>query len=716
MLLGRRCRPIMTTNLPHSHPHDHLTHPKYRPDIDGLRAVAILSVVGFHAFPSWVRGGFIGVDIFFVISGFLISTIIMGSLERDSFSFLDFYKRRVRRIFPALALVLAACFAAGWFVLLADEYKQLGKHIASGAGFISNFVLWNESGYFDNAADTKPLLHLWSLGIEEQFYIVWPLLLWFAWKRRLNLLTVTLAIAVISFGLDANKVRSDAVAAFYAPHMRFWELLVGAVLAHMTLHKKLLFPNFRNKIDAWLGRAIYAQAPEAHGAILRNFQSVLGAVFIVTGILVITKDRHFPGSWALLPVLGAALLIAAGPHAWINRAILSSRLMVWFGLVSFPLYLWHWPLLSFARIVSGETPSDAIRAVAVLIAIVLAWLTYWLIEKPVRASNHSNAKTIILVVLMIVVGYAGYNAYERGGLPFRAFQKQFDIYTKSMVRSNRESECFESPNTDYSNKLLTCNLGDKSIPPSFFAYGDSHALSLLPALEKYARSTNSNMLFSGTSACPPLLGIQLMTNESDMAKHNCQRFNERIFEYVRENHIGSVILIGRWTYYTGGKTRPNEVAYISMDMSKEASEEFSRESFRHGLKTTVERYKKIGVRVFVIEDNPQQVYSPVDAARRKMLTGEPVNRLSVSRAEHTADQDWVSSEFKQIGNGWARTLNLDDVLCGGDICPIMENDQFIYFDDDHLSVEGAMLVYPKLATFLSGSRHGEQSTVPLTTQ
>jgi peptidoglycan/LPS O-acetylase OafA/YrhL len=181
------------------HKPDHLTHPKYRADIDGLRAIAVLSVVCFHAFPVRLKGGFIGVDIFFVISGYLISTIIFDNLERDSFSFVEFYSRRIKRIFPALLLVLIACLAFGWFALLADEYKQLGKHIAAGAGFVSNFVFWNESGYFDNAAETKPLLHLWTLGIEEQFYIIWPLLLWAAWKRKFNLLTITLVIAIISF-------------------------------------------------------------------------------------------------------------------------------------------------------------------------------------------------------------------------------------------------------------------------------------------------------------------------------------------------------------------------------------------------------------------------------------------------------------------------------------------------------------------------------------
>jgi peptidoglycan/LPS O-acetylase OafA/YrhL len=212
------------------------SHPKYRADIDGLRAIAVLGVVAFHAFPELLPGGFIGVDIFFVISGFLISTIIFENIEAKSFSFVDFYCRRIRRIFPALLLVIAASFAFAWFVLLPAEFKQLGKHILGGAGFFSNLLLWSESGYFDKSAEAKPLLHLWSLGIEEQFYIVWPLLLWAGWKLRINWLALIFSITVLSFFLNLHMVYADAVATFYSPLTRFWELSVGAVLAFLSPH------------------------------------------------------------------------------------------------------------------------------------------------------------------------------------------------------------------------------------------------------------------------------------------------------------------------------------------------------------------------------------------------------------------------------------------------------------------------------------------------
>jgi peptidoglycan/LPS O-acetylase OafA/YrhL len=219
----------------------HLSHPKYRADIDGLRAIAVLSVVGFHAFPSWICGGFIGVDIFFVISGFLISSIIFANLHQHSFEFIEFYCRRIRRIFPALIVVLIASFAIGWFVLLPNEFKQLGKHMAGGAGFIQNFLLWRESSYFDSAANTKPLLHLWTLAVEEQFYIVWPLVLWVAWKQKLNLLTITAVVALVSFSLNIGNVHTDAVAAFYSPQTRFWELMCGSMLAYVTVRRRPYF-------------------------------------------------------------------------------------------------------------------------------------------------------------------------------------------------------------------------------------------------------------------------------------------------------------------------------------------------------------------------------------------------------------------------------------------------------------------------------------------
>jgi len=244
---------------------------KYRADIDGLRALAILLVIIYHAFPNVLSGGFIGVDVFFVISGYLISTIIYKHLEKGDFSFSNFYLRRIKRIFPALLAVLITCFAIGWFTLLADEYKQLGKHIAGGAGFMSNLILWNESGYFDAASHTKPLLHLWSLGVEEQFYFIWPVIIWAAWKFQLNLMAVAISIALISFGINIYQIHylDNLATTFYLPHARFWELMVGAILAQYALKNPI-----QNKF-------------------YQNLQSVLGITLILIGVALINTNLYF---------------------------------------------------------------------------------------------------------------------------------------------------------------------------------------------------------------------------------------------------------------------------------------------------------------------------------------------------------------------------------------------------------------------------------------
>jgi peptidoglycan/LPS O-acetylase OafA/YrhL len=224
------------TNLPYPE----ITSSAYRPDIDGLRAVAVLGVVIFHGFPKLIPGGFVGVDVFFVISGYLISSILIDQLQKDRFSVIQFYKRRIRRIFPALILVLTVCLAAGWFIFFAGEYRQLGNHVAAGVGFVSNFLLLSEVNYFDAAAVTKPLLHLWSLGVEEQFYIVWPFMLWAAWRCRLNIFVAIVVLLIISFSLALLDHSRDGATAFYSPQTRFWELLTGALLACIAVRSPSL--------------------------------------------------------------------------------------------------------------------------------------------------------------------------------------------------------------------------------------------------------------------------------------------------------------------------------------------------------------------------------------------------------------------------------------------------------------------------------------------
>ncbi len=520
------------------HDSTRLTHPRYRADIDGLRAIAVLAVVGYHAFPDRVRGGFIGVDIFFVISGFLISTIIFDSLERDRFSFVEFYGRRIRRIFPALLPVLAASYAFGWFQLLAGDFKQLGGHIAGGAGFISNFMLWNEAGYFDSAAELKPLLHLWSLGIEEQFYVCWPLIAWLAWKRRWGLANITIALAILSFAVNIDSAQSNVVAAFYSPLARCWELMAGALLAYGSLHGWRTFPALTKRLAAWSA---------ATGMTRERFcdiRSVCGVLLVAVGLLVITRDVRFPGWWALLPVAGAVLIISAGAQAWPNRAVLSNRALVWIGLISYPLYLWHWPLLTFARIVEGKTPSAGMRMAAVLLAVLLAWLTYRLLEKPVRAGSHGGKKAVALFAAMIAVGYLGYNCDERDGLGFR-FPKivqdltEFNYDHKSAYR---EGSCFLTENQDFRAFAACDTPSGKLRGKSIFLWGDSHAAHLYPGY-KAVFGRDHVIIQRTASACPPILDMEI-----DVRAH-CSEINAHVLELIKTARPAKIVLAANWTRY-----------------------------------------------------------------------------------------------------------------------------------------------------------------------
>jgi peptidoglycan/LPS O-acetylase OafA/YrhL len=304
----------------------------YRPDIDGLRAFAVLAVIGYHFFPAWVKGGFVGVDIFFVISGFLIGGILLDSFCNNAFSLLDFYARRIRRILPALILVMVTSLTFGWFALLPDDYQNLGKHTAGGAGFVSNLILWTEVGYFDVSAERKPLLHLWSLGVEEQFYIVFPLFLWFLWAKRLRTTTFLCAFLSVSFALNLALYKHEAFA-FYMPLTRFWELAAGAMLALLKQDSRIT----------------------CFGSDGRNFYPYLS----ISGFLILILMVFTTAAQSTLSVLGTMCIIVAGfgksSVGWFN-GFLSWRPVVAVGLISYPLYLWHWPLISYACIILGAPP------------------------------------------------------------------------------------------------------------------------------------------------------------------------------------------------------------------------------------------------------------------------------------------------------------------------------------------------------------------------
>ena len=496
-------------------PTEILAHPRYRTDIDGLRAIAVLSVVGFHAFPDRLKGGFIGVDIFFVISGFLISTIIFGNLQNNSFSYREFYQRRVRRIFPALVVVLLACLGVGWFGLLSSDYQQLAEHTLGGTGFVSNFILWRESGYFDTNVETKPLLHLWSLAIEEQFYILWPLLLGWVWKRKLNFLLVTSAVALLSFAVNLMSFPEHATAAFYSPLSRVWELMIGGLLAYIVLHKPMSLARYRNA------------------------QSTVGFSLLVAGMILINNASAFPNWWALFPTLGTALLISAGPEAWFNRLALSNKVAVGYGKISYPLYLWHWPLLSLALILNNYEPTPrTVRIGLVLLAMALAWLTYKTIETPIRA--RKKISTLQLVGSFCLVAVLAGSVVFLGGLPRRTVNQDetkvfLDHYSKLHKFGLSD---YYSERCDFYDWRTRGNKGaiDESCTavradrPVFLLWGDSHAQALSFGFRQNI-SPAAQLALIATSGCKPKLQHD---PENGANKPACRASNEFAMDFIKK--------------------------------------------------------------------------------------------------------------------------------------------------------------------------------------
>lgn len=500
----------------------HLTHPKYRPDIDGLRGIAVLAVIAFHAFPRVFRGGFVGVDIFFVISGFLISSIVFRNLEDQSFSYAEFYSRRIKRIFPALIVILIPCLLFGW-LLLPTEFRQLGKHVAAGAGFVSNFAFWKEAGYFDTTADQKPLLHLWSLGIEEQFYLIWPPLLGLCWRKKLNFLAITALIAFGSFATNLYLVQTNPDAAFYSPLSRFWELMLGGLLAYVALHR----PQLLRRGSAW--------------------PSIAGLLLIACGILLISNDRAFPGWWALLPAGGTFLTIAAGPNPWPNQKILAGRTLVWFGLISYPLYLWHWPLLCVARWLFLDHLKGVQAGLVVLgtvgISILLSWLTYEFIEKPIRFGRWKQKGVRPLVVTMALLVLAGLVTYRTNGFAFRypgQLVKVLDVdYKRLGADSYRERTCFLDRNQDFSQFRGCTSEPSSPRAKSILLWGDSFAAHLYPGLVDNMDSHTQLTQFTASN-CPPMVGY-VQKNW-----RYCKAINDFALAWVARNHPDVVLLAANW--------------------------------------------------------------------------------------------------------------------------------------------------------------------------
>jgi peptidoglycan/LPS O-acetylase OafA/YrhL len=686
---------------------------RYRPDIDGLRAVAVLAVIGFHASPRFVPGGFVGVDIFFVISGFLISAILFTANQQGRFSFIDFYSRRIRRIFPALAVVLVSVWACGWFVLVGDEYRLLEKHLAGGSGFLSNVLLWQEAGYFDAPSEFKPLLHLWSLGIEEQFYLLWPPIVYFCWQRGLNVASITVALIAVSFAMNVAVIKASPLAAFYLLHTRLWELLIGGLLAYAV--------SFRGEeVEAWLQRVVFASADNQsnprNAQFVANLKAWSGLALIAVAIFGLGKNTSFPGWWfgipgirelaiavgvdravypgwwGVLPTLGTVLMIWAGQRAWINRAVLARRPLVYLGLMSYPLYLWHWPLLSLLQITESGHPSRALRTSAVALSFFLAWLTYRAIEQPIRRTVKVGTPLRVVAVAMSLLMIGSLSAYSYSTNRWTSRTPSFATAADPGEPSPRNDEqCRERFHTPGE-----CQQYSAAGTVTTVILGDSHAQHFLYGVGRRLAGKGVNVAHLGASRCPPLLDVQsFVVGDQD----GCEVVNNAVLRSVGEDStITRVLLSFRGTVYVTGRGFGKIESNLNVVFRTAANNSSAQEGMQHALEETVNYLLRNKKEVWVLLQVPELDFVVAECAGRPFSFETKVRTpCAVAKAAVLERQ----APYRQVVQDVKRripALNVFDplqYLCDERWCFAIVDNQLLYYDGNHLSRTGSLFFADK---------------------
>ena len=628
----------------------------YRPDIDGLRALAVTAVVIYHAFPAYFPAGFVGVDVFFVISGFLISKILYRELELGQLGLWNFYERRIKRLLPALLLVLATVLVIGWFALLSNEYRILGRHALGGLLFIINFFLANEHGYFDSAVEEKPLLHLWSLAVEEQFYLVWPLMFLMAFRCSIRVWIAVLVIGGMSLSVAAFLSFYSPEYAFFSPFSRAWEFCFGCAIA--LLERKL-----KSRAASVL--------------------SCIGAVLLLVAFGYISSDLAFVSLWMTLPVLGSAFIIFSGENGWFNKNILAHRYLVSLGLISYPLYLWHWPIFSFLNITEGGYQSFHIRILAIFLSLFLAWFTWRFVERFVRDNWGRTALVLLLtgwlllvMVSVIVVRYEGVPDRLEPKVNMDSDQLLWEMSLRS------SSSCRQ----DYEIDGLSFCLSEMAGSPNTIAIvGDSFSNQFYYGLSQLFRDDGVGVANLGRHSCAPVFGVQAFRPDKD-----CAAIEAILEMLVMDESIQVVVLAASWS---------GTNAYLKDE---------SISSFSSALSETIARLQQSGKKVFLMGSTPLHGLKPsLCAARPFRFSDYSARFCSVSRAEIDArlTSEWellnsIKSSFPEVV-----IINPVNYLCDGDLCPIRAPGGLLY-RDGHLSKYGSRFLAERIYPHFVGEGRG----------
>ena len=620
----------------------------YRPDLDGLRGIAVAAVVAYHLDLPFASGGFVGVDIFFVLSGFLITRLIAAELQANTFSVTRFYERRIRRIVPALVFVCACTTAVAAVFLLPDELERYASSLIATAFSVSNIWFFEHSGYFDPGSGTQPLLHTWSLGIEEQFYIVFPLLLIavFRWWPR-ALATVIWILFAASLTASILLLANDPTGTFYLLHTRAWELIAGSIVALG------LVPRPASRAQSEIAMA-------------------LGLAAIATTSFAYNTKTPFPGAAALLPCVGTAAAIWAGEEGRTTGGrLLTLRPLTSLGLISYSLYLWHWPLIVFTKLATSDRLTTWEQAAIAASAILLAILTWHFVEQPFRRRGPAGfSGAAIFKGGAFGLGAMAFSAIvllALNGMPQRFPESVLQIASASADASPLRDKCHFHANTVGSYED-TCVLGD-DVPPSVIVYGDSHGAEVSAALGEFAKARHASVRQITASGCPPAAGFTFPADD------RCERYNAGIMDRLTSISPATIVL-----------------ATYSLAWDREYPDQFWP-SFER----TVATLQAAGHRVVVlgpVPDLPQASGIPAAVARWKAAGHDPKDfsfRLGAKRFTR------VETRLNDIAAAHGATfVPISPVLCSEKRCKPYSDGTVLYFDNNHLSMRGAQMIASRL--------------------
>lgn len=640
----------------------------YRSDIDGLRAVAVVPVVLFHAGFSTFSGGYVGVDVFYVISGYLITSIICEEIERDRFTIVGFYERRIRRIFPALFAVVIAASILATILFLPGDFKDFGQSALSTVFFASNILFWLKSGYFDGSSWIKPLLHTWSLAVEEQFYIFYPLYL-VAIQRFFNrkFIPWTIAVLVVSLCLSVYALPRWPSATFYLAPARAWELSIGSLLALRA------FPPIPN--DRW-----------------RDALSLLGLAAIAWAVFTFSAATPFPGLHALFPCIGAGLIIYAGQsHSSLVGRVLSVRALVFTGLISYSLYLWHWPLLVFAKyyLLRDLTLAETLGVLAASLALSIACWRF--IERPFRGRSgvlkHGPLFAAAAGVMGLVAAF-GLVAHRTGGLPARLPAEVVKLESTGKDRNTYRDRCLYLNRAEIdAGRLCDVKIGASEAAPSFIVWGDSHADALMAGVAAAAGRHGAAGLNATLAMCPPLLGVAIG------GAPDCQSFNRMVFETINKDQLAKVVLIARWASYSEGSRYGSfDSTTIPTLTDMETKETSYHAVFASGLERTLEALSGRNREIYLVLAAPEVVYDVPSALARRALYGGQLT-IETTVADFSRRQAFVTKTVAALHEKYRFTIiDPRTALCDDTICRVQQDGEVLYYDNHHLSTAGARAI------------------------